>query len=65
MEELKDLFQPIVVGGLELRNRIVMAPVATGLSARDGSVSQREIDYYAERAKGGVGLITTGVAIWG
>jgi len=46
-----------MVGGVRLRNRIVMAPMGTWLAAGDGSVSQRLIDYYVERAKGGVGLI--------
>ncbi len=62
MDELRSLFEPIVISGVELTNRIVMAPMTLGLTARDGSVSQREIDYYAERAKGGVGLIITGIA---
>lgn len=56
-EDLRPLFDPITVGGVELKNRIVMAPMGTWLAAGDGSVSQRLIDYYAERAKGGVGLI--------
>jgi 2,4-dienoyl-CoA reductase-like NADH-dependent reductase (Old Yellow Enzyme family)/thioredoxin reductase len=56
-EDLKPLFKPITVGGVEIRNRIVMAPMGTFLCAEDGSVAQRQIDYYAERAKGGTGLI--------
>lgn len=56
-EDIRPLFQPITVGGVVLKNRIVMAPMGTWLAAGDGSVSQRLIDYYAERAKGGVGLI--------
>jgi 2,4-dienoyl-CoA reductase-like NADH-dependent reductase (Old Yellow Enzyme family)/thioredoxin reductase len=57
LEDLKPLFKPITVGGLKLKNKIVMAPMGTFLSAGDGSVTQRQIDYYAERAKGGTGLI--------
>ena len=56
-EDLRPLFEPITVGGVELKNKIVMAPMGTFLSAEDGSVAQRQIDYYAERAKGGTGLI--------
>jgi len=59
LEDLGPLFEPIIVGGVELKNRIVMAPMGSGLCAADGSVSQRQIDYYVERAKGQVGLIIT------
>jgi len=42
---------------MELKNRIVMAPMGINYAEPDGSVSEREIAYYAARAKGGVGLI--------
>jgi len=57
LEDLKTLFEPITVGGVELKNKIAMAPMGTFLAAGDGSVTQRQIDYYAERAKGETGLI--------
>lgn len=63
MDNLKDLFAPLTINNVELKNRIVMAPMGTGLCAKDGSVTQRLIDYYAERAKGGVGLILSELAI--
>ena len=50
------LFEPARVGNLELRNRIVMPPMTTSY-ARDGFVTDTMIDYYAARAKGGVGLV--------
>jgi 2-enoate reductase len=53
------LFEPGKIGELPLKNRIVMAPMANRLEEPDGRLSQRAIDYYAARAKGGVGLITT------
>ncbi|MFC1592791.1 FAD-dependent oxidoreductase [Candidatus Omnitrophota bacterium] len=57
------LFEPGRIGRLSLRNRIVMAPMGTGgLAEPDGRFSRREVDYYATRAKGGTGLIVTGVA---
>jgi len=59
---LKSLFSPIKVGNLELKNRIIMAPMGTGYANPDGTVSQRLIDYFVERAKGGAGLLTTGIA---
>jgi len=55
--ELKSLFTPIKIGDMQLKNRIVMAPMGTHF-ALDGYVSDQMVDYYVERAKGGVGLIT-------
>ena len=57
---LKDLFQPISIGGLELNNRIIFLATATGYAA-DDMVTQRLTDFYVERAKGGAGLLTTGI----
>jgi 2,4-dienoyl-CoA reductase-like NADH-dependent reductase (Old Yellow Enzyme family)/thioredoxin reductase len=54
----KTLFSPFRIGNLELRNRIVMPPMATNFAGEDGSVNERHIAYYVERAKGGVGYIT-------
>jgi 2,4-dienoyl-CoA reductase-like NADH-dependent reductase (Old Yellow Enzyme family) len=43
---------------MELRNRIVMAPMGTRY-AEEGFVTEQQKNYYAARAKGGVGLIVT------
>ena len=51
------LMQPYRLKGLRLRNRIVMPPMLSRLALPDGIVSQKLIDYYAERAKGETGLI--------
>jgi 2-enoate reductase len=54
------LFEPGEIGGMWLKNRLAMAPMGLlGLVEDDGLLSQRAIDYYAEWAKGGVGLIIT------
>ncbi|MDD5094616.1 MAG: FAD-dependent oxidoreductase [Dehalococcoidia bacterium] len=55
---LQCLFQPITIGEMTLRNRIVMAPMGTGYNDPGGYVSKRNIAYYAARARGGVGMIT-------
>jgi hypothetical protein len=56
------LFEPGKIGKLSVKNRIIMAPMGIGaLAEPDGRLSQRAIDYYVARAKGGVGLIITGV----
>jgi 2,4-dienoyl-CoA reductase (NADPH2) len=59
---LNYLFKPIVIGGVEVRNRIVMPALNMGYAGSDGSVTDELINFYVERAKGGVGLITVGGA---
>lgn len=51
------LFDPIKIGNMNIKNRIVMPPMTTNFPDEDGFVTQQLIDYYSERAKGGVGLI--------
>jgi len=58
MKPLKQLFSPIEIAGMQVRNRIVMSPMGTLWSGDDGGPSQRQIDYYEARARGGVGLVT-------
>ena len=58
----KTLFTPIKIGAVTIKNRFAMAPMGPlGLADGDGGFNQRGIDYYTERAKGGTGLIVTGV----
>lgn len=58
----KSLFTPIKIGNCEIKNRFAMAPMGPlGLADAEGGFNQRGIDYYTERAKGGTGLIITGV----
>ena len=54
---LNNLFKPGNIGKMEVKNRIVMAPMGTLSSDKEGYVTGRSIRYYAERAKGGTGLI--------
>jgi len=51
------MFEPVRIGTMELKNRIVMAPHNTTFSTEMGAVTERLINYHVERAKGGVGLI--------
>lgn len=57
MDQFRNLFQPIQIGRLELKNRIVMLAMTTKYRELDETVSDRLINFFAERAKGGVGLI--------
>ena len=51
------LFEKGHIGPLTIRNRAVMSPMGTDLADTNGNAYQRLIAYYAERAKGGIGLI--------
>jgi 2,4-dienoyl-CoA reductase-like NADH-dependent reductase (Old Yellow Enzyme family) len=55
---LEALFTPGTIGTLSVRNRIHMPPMGTHYATWTGAVTDRLIAYHAERARGGVGLIT-------
>ena len=55
------LLQPGRIGTLELRNRIIMAPMGSNFAETDGTCGERIQAYYEARAKGGAGLLTMGV----
>lgn len=46
------LFEPLTIGGLELRNRIVMAPMTRNMSP-GGVQGENVAAYYRRRAEGG------------
>lgn len=58
---LSRLFQPGRIGKLELKNRIVMAAMGTGYCHHEGYVLPEYTAFMEERAKGGTGLLMTGV----
>ncbi|NQT48099.1 MAG: NADH:flavin oxidoreductase [Chloroflexi bacterium] len=58
MRSLEKLFNSIKIGGMEVKNRVVMSPMTTNSAAADGTIPQKMMDYYEARARGGVGLIT-------
>lgn len=51
------LFTPGAIGSLELKNRVLMAPMEKNLCTADGVVTQRYIDYLVERARADVALL--------
>ena len=56
------MFSPIRVNGLTLKNRLVMAPMGNiSMCDETGRPNAKMLKYFEERAKGGVGLITTGL----
>ena len=59
MPKFTKLFEPGKIGKIELKNRIIFAPCGTHYNSHDGLVSDLQLAYYAERAKGGTGLVVT------
>lgn len=47
------LLKPLDIGKLTLKNRLVMPPMATSKSDKDGKISKNMLDYYDEKSKGG------------
>lgn len=59
-----NLFSPVKIGPVEIPNRIALLPMGVfspRLMNPDGSYTKDGADYYIERAKGGTGLIITGL----
>lgn len=54
--------RPLKVGGLTLKNRVVMAPMTTRLATPEGVVTPELVEHYVARARGGAGLITVELA---
>ena len=56
------MFSPININRLTIKNRLVMGPMGNiDMAEETGRPSQKMISYFAERARGGVGLITSGL----
>lgn len=55
----KMLSTPMNIGGCQIKNRIVLPPMLMGFGQFDGCPTEKMMDYYEERAKGGCGLIMT------
>jgi len=58
---LENLFTPLKIGSMELKNRIAMAPMSLGYESQDGTINEKMTDYWEARAKGGAGLIIVDV----
>lgn len=56
--KFKAMFQPIEIGNMTVKNRFVVPPMGNNFANNDGTMSEQSAAYYAERAKGGFGLIT-------
>ncbi len=58
-KRISHLFNPILIAGKKLPNRIVMGPYISGYAGADGFVNNDLITYLSRRARGGAGLLIT------
>lgn len=56
---MQKVFEPIQVGALTLKNRLVVSAMLTNLAAADGSATEAYVAYHEAKARGGWGLIIT------
>lgn len=57
---MTDMFSPLRIGSLLLKNRFIMAPMENGMAHKGGKVSERLMRFFEERARRDVALIVTG-----
>lgn len=50
------LFEPMTIGKVTLRNRLVFAPYETNYATEEGVITRRQIEHYRKAAGGGVGV---------
>jgi len=60
---LRHLFAPITIGGMEVKNRLVMPPMGINFGVdEEGFVTDQLKEYFVARAKGGTGMMIVGGA---
>ena len=57
MKNYENLFSPITIKNMTVKNRVVMMPMGTNFGGAGGEFLEEHIKYYEQRAKGGTGLI--------
>lgn len=62
MSTFPTLFSPAKIGRLEIKNRLIMPAMGTGMANADGTVSDQLYHYHRVRAAGGTGMITVEIA---
>ena len=61
LSNLKYLFEPIKVGNMRVKNRVVMPPMGINFGIDDeGHITDQLCEYFSVRAKGGAGMIIVG-----
>jgi len=63
MAEYKNVFSPLRVGNVEIKNRIASSPMLAGMATPDGFVTREMVEFYQAFARGGAGIVTVGDAL--
>lgn len=58
----KSTFQPMAIGNMWVKNRLVMPAMDSAMCEDDGTIKRMAWDYYGARAKGGFGMVITEIA---
>lgn len=58
---LRNLFEPIAIGRLAVKNRLVMPAMHVNLGSEEEGLTDQAIDFYETRARGGFGMIGVGI----
>ncbi|WKY45737.1 hypothetical protein Q5O14_06470 [Eubacteriaceae bacterium ES2] len=61
--KFKNLFTPIQIGNMVVKNRIETSPAAPRLADSEGLVTPELIEWSRELAKGGAGIVTVGISM--
>ncbi|HQJ08423.1 MAG TPA: NADH:flavin oxidoreductase [Deltaproteobacteria bacterium] len=59
----QNLLSPVKIGDVELKNRIAVAPMQDYMTGPNGEITEQGLSYIAARAKGGAGLVISGVIL--
>ena len=62
-KEFAHILSKIKIGPVELKNRIALAPMNETMSGVNGESTEQMLSYFAARAKGGAGLVSTGAVM--
>ena len=54
------LLEPLRIGKITLKNRVMFPPLTTGYEEKDGSIGEQSFSFYTRLAKGGVSYIVLG-----
>lgn len=57
MTQFQHLLAPGNIGSMQLKNHVIMGPIETLYASSDGEMTQRIIEFYTRRSRGGAGLI--------
>jgi len=59
----RGLFEPLTIGNVRLKNRVVLAPTHVGMGDERGRVGDQVLCYYYSRAAAGLGLVIVEISI--